>query len=459
MQNDILLRMSSRTCNVFICGAGITGVAAAYFLTRLGINDILLADEQPPLSLTSDHSTECYRNWWPDANMLALMNCSIDWLENLAVESRNVFRMNRRGYLYVTADREKISAYITDAQKISDLGAGQLRIHNTDTSIYQPADSEDFYIQPSGADLLLNPSLIHRHFPYLSEKAVAALHIRRAGWLSAQQLGMYLLEQAHNRGVRFVSGRLTDVDLSGGRVTAVRINDGQRIEVGSLVLAPGPFLKEVGSMLGVELPVYTELHLKASIRDTLDVLPRQAPLLIWDDPQTLAWSADEFRSLAMELENRWLTKQFPPGVHVRPEGGSINQTILMLWEYQPKIFDPIWPLPLDKMYPEIALLGLTTMLPEMRRYLGKFPHPQLDGGYYTRTRENRPLVGPLPVKGAYVIGAVSGFGIMSACGTGELLATHVAGDELPPYASAFLLGRYNNPEYQKRLETMESGQL
>lgn len=40
--------------------------------------------------------------------MLALMNRSIDLMETLAGESGKVFRMNRRGYLYVTGMESKI---------------------------------------------------------------------------------------------------------------------------------------------------------------------------------------------------------------------------------------------------------------------------------------------------------------------------------------------------------------
>ena len=88
------------------------------------------------------------------------------------------------------------------------------------------------------------------------------------------------------------------------------------------------------------------------------------------------------------------------------------------------------------------------------------PRPQIDGGYYTKTRENRPLVGPMGVDGVYVIGAVSGYGIMSACGVGDLLAAHVTGAELPSYASAFELARYDDAEYQKKLENWgDGGQL
>jgi glycine/D-amino acid oxidase-like deaminating enzyme len=66
----------------------------------------------------------------------------------------------------------------------------------------------------------------------------------------------------------------------------------------------------------------------------------------------------------------------------------------------------------------------------------------------------------LGVEGAYVVGAVSGYGIMSACGVGELLAAHVTGTELPSYAPAFDLSRYDDPAYLRQLENwQESGQL
>ena len=59
-----------------------------------------------------------------------------------------------------------------------------------------------------------------------------------------------------------------------------------------------------------------------------------------------------------------------------------------------------------------------------------------------------------------MIGAVSGYGIMSACGGGDLLAAHVTAGELPSYAAAFALSRYNNAEYTKNLENWEeNGQL
>ena len=114
----------------------------------------------------------------------------------------------------------------------------------------------------------------------------------------------------------------------------------------------------------------------------------------------------------------------------------------------------------DPEYPEIVMRGLVRMVPELTPLIGR-ARPWVDGGYYCKTQENRPLISPLPVDGAYLYGAISGFGIMAGMAGGELLATHVTGYQLPDFADAFHLKRYDNPSYQKMLERWDSisGQL
>src|SRR5881296_1711429 len=123
--------MSTPTADVVICGAGIAGIAAAYHLAvRRDVTDVVLVDDRPPLSLTSDKSTECYRNWWPGPgdDMVALMNRSIDLLEELARESGNAFRMSRRGYLFATADPAQVPRFLERAQAAASRGIGPARI-------------------------------------------------------------------------------------------------------------------------------------------------------------------------------------------------------------------------------------------------------------------------------------------------------------------------------------------
>jgi glycine/D-amino acid oxidase-like deaminating enzyme len=213
-------------------------------------------------------------------------------------------------------------------------------------------------------------------------------------------------------------------------------------------------------MLGVELPIFSELHIKIAFNDYLGVVPRDAPLLIWADPTPLCWSDEERAALAEADETRWLLDTFPAGVHARPEGGPGSTTLLILWAYDAAPVAPTFPLHFDPHYPEIALRGMATMIPGLAAYFERAPKPFIDGGYYTKTRENRPLIGPLQIEGAYIIGALSGYGLMAACAAGELLAAHISGGALPSYAPTFALARYADPAYQALLADWgESGQL
>ena len=458
--------MGRTSAEVVICGAGIAGVAAAYHLAvRRGVRGVVLVDERPPLTLTSDKSTECYRNWWPGPgdDMVALMNRSIDLLEELARESGNVFRLNRRGYLFATAEPGRIAQFERAASAAAALGAGPLRLHARAASDYRPAAAEGFDSTLTGTDVITEPSLIKRYYPWLAPDTVALLHARRCGWFSGQQLGMYLLERAREHGVRLVEGRVERIDTAGGRVRGVEVrgvSGAQTIGTSRAVLAPGPLLKEAGRMLGLELPVFCELHAKIAFSDPLGAMPRGAPMTLWADPMTIVWSADERAELAGSSRHRRLVDELPPGAHGRPEGAGESTSVLGIWTYDVEPVEPAFPPAFDPAYQEVVLRGLQRMIPAMGPYLHRMPRCFVDGGYYTKTRENRFLAGPLPVEGAYVIGALSGYGMMASNGAADLLADYIAGRPLPHYAPAFRLDRYEDPAYLKLLENWgDSGQL
>ena len=104
--------MASASPRIVICGAGIAGIAAAYHLAvEHGHDDVVIVEQGNPLSLTSDKSTEAYRNWWPgpDRAMTAFMNRSIDLIEGIARATDNRINLNRRGYLFATADAGKVA--------------------------------------------------------------------------------------------------------------------------------------------------------------------------------------------------------------------------------------------------------------------------------------------------------------------------------------------------------------
>lgn len=112
------------------------------------------------------------------------------------------------------------------------------------------------------------------------------------------------------------------------------------------------------------------------------------------------------------------------------------------------------------MCPEMVMRGLATMLPVMAEYLERMPQPFVDGGYYTKTDENRPLIGPAGPRGSFVVGALSGYGVMAAPAAGELIARYITDTKLPGYAAFLAPDRYDDPEYRQVLAGMTGqGQL
>lgn len=439
----------NQSADVVVVGAGIAGVSTVYQLTRLGLSEVTLIDPRPPLSLTSDKSTECYRNWWPNEPMVGLMQRSIDLLEEMAEESSNVFGLSRRGYLFVTASQDRLDAMRARARITSSYGAGDVREHPGHTPY---GDAED------GVDILGSGEL-QRHFPYMTDEAIGAVHVRRAGWFSAQQLGAWMLERAMAAGAKHLKAEVVGIDVSQGRITGVRLDDGAIVNTGQVVVAAGPMAKAVSSLAGVDLPLFSELHLKVAYRDHLGVVPRDAPMVIWSDPQEIDWSGEERAELA-KMGRDDLLGQMPIFCHGRPEGGPDSPYFVALWEYHREILEPTWPLPDDPLYPEVVMRGLTTMVPGLEVYLEGLPGSSVDGGYYTKTRENRPLIGPCGPEGFNVVAGLSGFGVMASSAAGELAARHIAMSDLPEYASDFLLSRYDDPTYLGTIEQeTDSGQL
>ncbi len=446
--------------DVVVVGAGIAGVSTAFHLTRAGLR-VAVCDGRVPLSLTSDKSTECYRNWWPGPGdaMVALMNRSIDLLEKYSVESGDAFNLNRRGYLFVTADPDRFETMLSTASQISSFGAGAVRHHSAGSDTYRPSPSEGYQGVDPGLDVFTDSRVFGRHFPYLTSEVAGAVHVRRAGWFSAQQLGSWMLGEARRLGCRVVASEVTSIETRGGRVSEVGLSDGTRLRTGAVVNCGGPLAARVAGLVGETLPVFSELHLKVGFRDTRGAVPREAPMLIWNDPQTLDWSPEERRALT-DMGRHDLLGPMPASCHGRPEGNRESPWVLALWEYHRTVMEPSWPLPGDEVYPEAVIRGLTRMIPGLAEYHHGLPHSVVDGGYYTKTRENRPLIGPGVTPGMFMVVALSGYGVMAACAAGELVARHVGGDPLPDHAPAFTLARYDDPAYVRMMESQsDAGQI
>jgi glycine/D-amino acid oxidase-like deaminating enzyme len=132
-----------------------------------------------------------------------------------------------------------------------------------------------------------------------------------------------------------------------------------------------------------------------------------------------------------------------------------------MWPYAARIERPTFPPIFADNYADVVIRGLAVMIPSLARYAEHRASAVVDGGYYCKAPDNRPLIGPCAIDGSFVIGALSGFGIMASQAAAEMLATHLLDRPRPDYAAAFHPARFQDPAYQRVLATLDpkSGQL
>ncbi len=432
--------------DVAVIGAGSVGIAVAYYLVvQQGVKTLVLIDSGDPMALTSAQSGENYRNWWPHPAMTAFTDHAIGLLEDIARKNGNRIHMTRRGYLLVTRQQNPLDLLDELHRGYGDDAHGKIRVHEGSvSSSYEPPHRADWQLAPDGVDVLLNKDLIRSAYPSLAPDVESALHIRRAGDISGQQLGQLMIEALRARGIQIRRGKVISIEKD-KRLTITL--DGQSgtttLHADRVVNAAGPYFAQIGAMLGEELPVSCVYQQKIAFEDREAAISRSLPFTIDLDGQELAWSEQEREILASEPESAGLLRAMPGGIHRRPEGGDGGRWIKLGWAYNTAPGNPDGEEPIDPNFPDVVLRGASRLTPGLQAYIGRLPRGARHyGGYYTMTPENWPLIGPMRTEGAYMAGALSGFGTMAATATGSLCAGWMSGAEMPDYAKPFTLARY-----------------
>ena len=436
--------------DVAIIGAGSIGLAVAYALAvNHGVTRTVLIDPGDPMAMTSAQSGENYRNWWPHPVMTAFTDHATDLLEDVARATGNRINLTRRGYALVTRRTNPADLIDQLHQGYGEASADRIRLHERGAArTYAPATSGDWETAPDGVDVLLDPALIRTHFPSLAPDAATILHIRRAGDISGQQLGQFMLETIRAAGGRLHRANLVGIEAGPPFTLTLDTGEGRTtLRVDRVVNAAGPFFKQVADMLGEALPVTCVFQQKIAFEDREGALPRTLPFTIDLDSQQIAWTEEERETLASDPATSALLHPMAGGVHRRPEGGKAGRWVKLGWAYNTGASDPAGDAPIDPNFPDLVLRAASRLSPALQPYVGRLPRGARHyGGHYAMTPENWPLIGPMATPGAFMAGALSGFGTMAATAAGALCAGWVAGAPLPDYAAKLSLARYADTE-------------
>ncbi len=423
-----------RNARITICGAGIAGIATAYYLAvKYRQKNIILIDKNPPMSLTTSKSGENFRDYWPQAYMTDLTRHSVDLMKALADDNDNAFAMRYSGYDFVS---ESIGREIFPAEHL------------------EGSEYSDSLSRMAGREQIQNTH------DYLGTSIQQLVHIIQAGAIDVHALGYLLLSKAKQAGVQFVQATIENIEKLSNeyRLSLSGNTDLMLLDSEKLVLTPGPFINEMAGMLGLTLNVESILQRKFIIPDVQNIIPRDMPFTIFADPQYLQWSDEEKSLIGESPEYAWLLDEFPAGLHIKPEG---SDNIKLGWAYNRSAESPQWDNPDDFDFPNITLRGASRFIPALKAYVDKPPTPIVQfSGYYTRTPENLPLIGPMEIDGLFTVSALSGYGTMAACSAGELCADWMMNRKLPDYARYFDPKRYNDAALMNEINSIrDDGQL
>ena len=225
----------SQIQDVVIVGGGAAGCAASYYLAKAGVKSIII--ERDGIAANA--------SGYSAGGLNPLEGAGIPGpLGPLAIRS---YRMHAEiapelaelsgvdfGYKVISSVR-----VVLDESEMAEIQA----THDT----FESAD-DDFSAE------WLDASQLREMEPRISGDAIRALDTRGNAILSSHRYTLALAKSAETMGAKVVSGTVTGVRTSGGRVSAV-LTDSDEISCDAVVFATGPWAGQVEEWLGVQVPI------------------------------------------------------------------------------------------------------------------------------------------------------------------------------------------------------------
>ncbi len=362
-----------RVADAVVVGGGINGASAAFFLARAGLK-VIIVERLPVLAgLTTSKSMEAFRAQFVEPEHIALMRESIGFYEHFAEETGLPdcdIGVHQQGYLFLTSQPDGPELFRRRVETQHALGL-------TDVEF-------------------LTGDQVRLRFPYVSSPAVTAGTFRaRDGWLSSNEATQGFAQAS--RAAIALNTAVTGITIEKGRVTGVHTDRGP-LAAPVVVLAAGPYSKQVAALAGVDLPLTVIRRHRVTIGEHR-LIPTWAPMTVDQDS----------------------------GAHWRPEGPGAALAWAQADEPPGEPVDNVHPKP---SFPFEVLEGVTRLCPFWAEVAGSLKRSQvhLSAGQYTMTPDGEPIIGPhVEIAGLYFCLSCNGHGVMAAPGAGRLLADLVTG--------------------------------
>jgi sarcosine oxidase, subunit beta len=356
----------NNTASVVIIGGGISGCSIAYNLALKGIKDIVVIEKE---YLTSGSTGRCgagVRMQWGTEMNCRLAKYSIEFYEkaNEVLEYDGDIEFKQGGYLIVASTEKEDTQFKKNIALQNSLGI---------PSVY------------------LSPKEAKKIVPHMDEsKIISATYCKKDGHLNPFHATQAYADAAARLGVKFMKyTTVTGIQVENGKVTGVQTDKGF-ISTPVVVNAAGGHSKQIGDMVGVDIPVYPERH---QILVTEPVNPIQDPM---------------FMSFSLNI----YCQQTPHGSFIMGRGDANEPRDLRVtssWHF------------LEEMAKNCCeLLPLLKDLRVVRQW----------AGLYCMSPDRQPIYGRANnVEGFYMATGYSGHGFMFGPVTGVVMAETILGEK------------------------------
>jgi sarcosine oxidase subunit beta len=364
-----------KTADAVVIGGGIVGTATAFWLSKAGLNVILVEMRQGLSTLTTPNSVECFRAQFTEPELSRLAQTSLDIFESFSdlVSLPDIdIGLNYQGYLFYTDDAGQIKSLRDSVKAHHALGV---------------LDSE-----------FLDRTALLKRFPFLGASVQGATFRQKDGWLSSHELthGFASGSQA----TFLLETKAKGITLDNQGVSGVITNHGT-ISTRYVINAAGPYASEIGKMVGLDLPLRPVRRQKAYISPRPNI-PQNAPMTID------------------------LTRD----VYFRPETGGA----LIGWVDPDEPESPASEnLPTDRFFAAKTMALLSETIPFWEEVAQSLKSTDVitSAGQYVYTPDDQPLIGEWDEIPGFYLNCGYWAGVMLAPAAGQRIADLINGNMKP----------------------------
>jgi sarcosine oxidase, subunit beta len=222
-------RQLPSSASVVVIGGGVMGLSTAFNLARRGVRDVVLLDRAGLGSGSTSKAAGGVRAQFSDPVNISLGARSLETFCNFPTVFGQEIDLQQVGYLFLLSTRESVAAFETNVALQNDLGVPSRMIGVEEARRLSPL------IDTGGL--------------------LAAAYSPTDGHCTPESVVLGYASAARRAGAALLPHcAATGIDVVGGRIAGVRTDAGT-IRTDTVVCAAGAWSAEVGSWVGVDLPV------------------------------------------------------------------------------------------------------------------------------------------------------------------------------------------------------------